>query len=473
LSLPAGKYRRNRRLQTDLGRETGVDENDRAITGLVMLAHSLVHTYEFAFPVFVPVWLSQFGTTEAAIGVALTTGFSLFGIGSLPAGVLADRRGSKPLIVACLVGMGGSFLVLSVAPGLLVVTLALVVWGTAASVYHPAGLSLITRGVRERGSAFAYHGTAGNVGTAVGPLLTTVLLFTLADDWRVVAAILAVPALLGALLAVRVDVDETAAVAADGGDPETTVDSGDPGSAEAAADSGDSGNAEAAADPGDDGDSGDGGGSKANPGVDSLGEFLSVSGTLFASAFVVVFGVVMLSGLYYRGALTFLPALFGGFAAIQPIELFGRTFEPGNYVYTGLLATGVLGQYAGGKLTDHIPVELGIALGYGGLGVVALVFLPAANAGLLPLLVLSAFLGFFLFVVQPFYQATVAEYTPPSARGLSYGYTYLGVFGVGALGATVAGVALTALSQPALFAILAAFGFAAAGLGVLLFIRAR
>lgn len=405
-----------------------MNENDRAITGLVMLAHSLVHTYEFAFPVFVPLWLSQFGTTEAAVGFALTAGFSLFGLGSLPAGILTDRRGSKPLIVACLGGMGASFLLLSVAPNLIVVTLALVVWGAAASVYHPAGLSLITRGVHERGNAFAYHGTAGNVGTAMGPFLATILLFALSDDWRLVAALLSIPALLGVLVALRVEVDESAAVAADGG-------------------------------------------SKASPGIDSLEEFLSVSKTLFTGAFVLVFGVVMLSGLYYRGALTFLPALFEGFDAIQPIDAFGRTFEPGNYIYTGLLATGVLGQYVGGKLTDRMPVDLGLALGYGALGVVALIYLPAVEAGLLPLLVLSGILGFFLFVVQPFYQATVAEYTPPAARGLSYGYTYLGVFGVGALGATVAGVALTAFSRSVLFAILAGFGFVAGGIGLVLFSR--
>nr|WP_305794357.1 MFS transporter [Halomarina rubra] len=417
-----------------------------------MLAHSMVHTYEFAFPVFVPIWLSQFGTTEAVIGVVLTLGLSLFGLGSLPAGVLADRYGSKELIVVCLVGMGGSFLllgaapaiaglfgteslpVIGVAPELGVVAVALVLWGTAASVYHPAGLSLITRGVEQRGDAFAYHGTAGNVGTALGPLLTTILLFALSNEWQLVAGILALPALAGALAATRVSVDETAAVAADGGSD---------------------------------------GGSKADPGVDSLGEFLATSRHLFVGGFVVVFAVVMLSGLYYRGALTFLPELFGGFDAIQPVEFAGRELEPGNYIYTGLLAVGVAGQYAGGKLTDRIDVELGLAVGYGTLGVIALAYLPAAEAGLLPLLVLSALLGFFLFFVQPFYQATVAEYTPPEARGLSYGYTYLGVFGVGALGATVAGVALAEFSQPVLFTILAGFGLLAGLLGLGLYSRAR
>ena len=422
-----------------------------------MLAHSLVHTYEFAIPVLVPIWLARFDTTAALVGLIVTVGLSLFGLGSLPAGVFADRLGSKPLIVACLLGMGGSFLLLSVAPNLVVLTIALVCWGVAASVYHPAGLSLITKGVHERGNAFAYHGTAGNVGTAAGPFLTTLLLLALADDWRLAVGFLALPALVGALVAVRIDVDESAAVgvtAADGGTPD-----GGP-------------HEDAATEDGDDGDDGDTT-TRGDPGVDSFGEFLSTSKVLFASAFALVFGVVMLSGLYYRGALTFLPALLAGFDAIQPISIFGRSVAPGNYVYTGLLAVGVLGQYVGGKLTDVVRVELGLVAGYGALAVIALLYLPAANAGLLSLLALSAVLGFFLFVVQPFYQATVAEYTPPEARGLSYGYTYLGVFGVGALGASVAGGALTYFSEPILFATLATFALAASAIAAFLYSRGR
>ena len=431
-----------------------MNRNDRAITGLVMLSHSLVHTYEFAIPVLIPIWIATFDTSAALVGIVVTVGLSLFGLGSLPAGVLADRVGSKPLLVACLLGMGGAFLLLGIAPNLIVLTLALVFWGAAASVHHPAGLSLVTKGVKERGNAFAYHGTAGNVGTAIGPLLTTLLLFAFAENWRFVAAVLAVPALVGAFLAFRIDVDESAAVrpaATDGGE--------------------DSGNRTAAGDGGDAGTDEDGSTDKGQPGIGSIEEFLSTSKVLLASAFLLVFGVVMLSGLYYRGALTFLPALLSGFDAISPVSVLGRTLEPANYVFTGLLAVGVFGQYAGGKLTDRIDLELGLLIGYGTLALIAVVYLPAASAGLLPLLALSAVLGFFLFFVQPFYQATVAEYTPPEARGLSYGYTYLGVFGVGALGASVAGGILTYFSQFVLFVVLAAFALAASSIAAYLHTR--
>jgi MFS family permease len=80
------------------------------------------------------------------------------------------------------------------------------------------------------------------------------------------------------------------------------------------------------------------------------------------------------------------------------------------------------------------------------------------------LLAASAVLGFALFVIQPLYQATVAEYSPSEARGLSYGYTYLAVFGVGASGAALAGTILQYAGPPVLFGTLG--GVAALGAGL-------
>lgn len=423
-----------------------MNSNDRAITGLVMLAHALVHTYELSLPILLIVWQARFdviavplvgsyAVTSFVMGVVLTLGYAPFGLGALPGGVLADAYGSRLLIVACLLGMGGSFVALAVAPSLVTVALCLLVWGVAASVYHPAGLSLISKGVSQRGSAFAYHGIAGNLGIALGPLITALLLLGVGESqWRLVVALLGLPALVGAGVAFRVDIDETAAVGTDGG----TRGSGD---------------------------------ARASGSVSSLSEFFSDSRKLFAGLFIIVFGIVMLSGLYYRGFLTFLPELLGDFPSLAPVEFAGRLVEPSRYVYVGLLMVGVVGQYVGGKLTDRFSVELGLAGGYGALAVLAIVYLPVATAGVIPLLVVSALMGIALFLVQPFYQATVAEYTPAGTRGLSYGYTYLGVFGVGALGGTVAGGVLTVADPPTLFAVLAGFGALAAGLGGFLYTR--
>ncbi len=444
--------------------DADVNSNDRSIVALVMLAHGMVHTYELSIPIFVSIWLTEFetlslgivevGVTEATLGLVVTAGYGLFGVGALPGGVLVDRIGSARLITLCLFGMAGSFVLLGLSPNLLVVALALLLWGAAASVYHPAGLTLLSKGVAERGTGFAYHGIAGNVGTGLGPLLTAILLLFV--DWTVVAVLLALPALAAGVYATHARFDETAAV-----DDGTDADA----------------------------DSRDGSGDdRANTGVASLAEFTVETRRLFVGAFALVFVVVMASGLYYRGVLTFLPNLLESLPGFEPIPLTAalptpvtdalgvqpgseRAINPERYFYSGLLIVGVFGQYLGGKLTDRIPVEAGLAGGFGLLAVLALIFLPAANAGLGPLLVVGAVLGCALFLVQPFYQATVAEYSPAGTRGLSYGFTYLGVFGVGALGGAIAGTILTYATPGALFLTLAAFGATGSGVGVYLLRR--
>lgn len=441
-----GASRETEVLKSVLGEEWGVNENDRAITGLVMVAHAMVHTYELSLPFLLVIWQVQFDalsvptvgsfpTTEFVMGVVLTLGYAPFGLGALPGGVLTDAYGSRRLIVLCLLGMGTAFLALAVSPSLSAVALALFLWGVTASVYHPSGLSLISKGVTERGTSFAYHGIAGNLGIALGPFMTAVLLFVF-PGWRVVVGLLAIPSLVGAAFALRINIDETAAVASDGGDSD-----------------------------GGDGDA------RATGSISSLPEFLADSRRLFAGAFVLVFGVVILSGLYYRGILTFLPQILGDFQSLPRVRLGGRDFQPQRYVYSGILMVGVLGQYVGGKLTDRFRPELGLTAAFAALAVLAVLFLPVATSGLPGLVVIGALVGFFLFVVQPQYQAAVAEYTPAGTRGLSYGYTYLGVFGVGALGGAIAGGVLEYLNEPALFGVLAGFATVASLLGGVLYMR--
>jgi MFS family permease len=444
-----------------------VNGNDRAIVGLVMGAHAMVHTYELSIPILVSVWLVEFDTVSvlsasfpvnaATLGVVVSAGYALFGLGALLAGVLADAYGSRPLIALCLFGMGGSFLLLGLAPGVVVIALALVCWGAAASVYHPSGLALISKGVHERGSAFAYHGMAGNLGIALGPLATTLAL--LAFGWRTVAGLLAIPALIAGLFALRADIDETAAVG-------TTA-----GGAEGRATDGGTTDGGTSDEETTDDEPTKGGTDTETGGIESFDEFLSSSKALFGGVFVLAFGVAMLSGLYYRGVLTFLPEILSEFPAFRPVEFAGSELQPGRYFYAGLLMVGVLGQYVGGRLTDHVRPAAGIAGGYGVLAVLAVLFLPVARVGVVPLLVVGAVLGFFLFFVQPLYQAAIAEFSPPEARGVSYGYTYLGVFGIGALGGTIAGAILTAFSPTVLFAVLAGFGALAALLGVAIVVR--
>ena len=406
----------------------GLSGNDRSIAGFTMTGHGLVHWFETSIPIFLVVWLAEFDVSVVLWGLVVAAGYAPFGIGALPAGILADRYGPKRLIVLCLAGMSGSFLVLAAVDSIVGIAIALVCWGIAASIYHPAGLALISTGVDQRGRVFAWHGMAGNFGITLGPLTAATLLIVF--DWQLVAALLAVPGLLAAAYGLRADFDATAA-----------VDDADAGPDEAL----------------------------------SLSEIVVNSRTLFASAFLVVFVIVTFEGLFYRGMLTYLPEILHGSPALAGIDL-GPSLEgiePSFYVYAGLLVIGMAGQYVGGLMTDRFRPERGLLVIFAVLGALALAFVPVVTAGaattggLVAVLALCAVFGFFLFAIQPFYQEAVAVYTPPDSRGLSYGYTYLGEFGLGAGSIAIGGFVL-GYSTGAFFVTMAAFALTGAVLAALL-----
>jgi len=418
-----------------------MNQNSRSIVSFTMVSHAIVHTYELSIPILVVIWLSEFSITTAAIGTVVAVGYALFGVGALPSGVLADRYSTKWLVLVGLAGMGASFLLLSLAPGTATIALALALWGVFASIHHPASLSLISTGVDESGTGFAYHGMAGNLGIAFGPFLTASLLVVF--DWRVVAALLVVPAAVAVVYALSAEFDEMAAVDVDDTDDV----------------------AAGRTDAGTDG---------ATSGV--VG-FLADTRALFTVGFTLVLTVVVMNGLFYRGTLTFLPDVLGGFVAdvpgpfshIAPDSALAAEFDLASYLYAGLLTVGIAGQYTGGKLTDRIPVAAGLAAVFTTLVALAVAFVPVASRGLVPLVAISAVFGFVLFSIQPLYQAAIAAYSPPDGRGLSYGYTYLANFGVGAAGAAIAGYLLGITTVSQAFLLLAVVPATGAVLAVVLY----
>lgn len=407
-----------------------MNQNDRAIVVFTGLSHAAVHTLELSIPILVVIWLLEFPVTTATLGFVVAVGYGLFGLGALPGGALADRYGSRVLIIGCLIGMGLSFLLLSVADSVWTICAALSLWGVAASVYHPSGLSLISKGVEDRGTAFAYHGMAGNVGIAFGPLITALLL--LSFDWRAVSQLMAVPALATVVYALRTKFDERAAVSVDGGAPAPTA--------------------------------------------KSASRLLADSRSLFTFGFTLAMLVVMMNGLFYRASLTFLPEVLSGF--LPSVANLGVLFDPGSplaeefdlasYLYAGLLMVGIAGQYVAGKASSRVEPTTGLSVVFAALALAAIGFVPAAQHGVVPLLVVSGLLGFLLFALQPLYQSVIAEQSPTGSRGLSYGYTYLISFGIGASGAVLSGYLLSVAAPERTFLLLALIPVLGAAFSLLL-----
>ncbi|MXV62690.1 MFS transporter [Natronorubrum sp. JWXQ-INN-674] len=409
-----------------------LSDNDRAVARFTMLAHGTVHWFELAIPIFLVVWLEAFEVSVGLLGVVIALGYAPFGLGALPAGMLADRYGPKRLVLVCLAGMSASFVALAFATSIYALAAGLLCWGIFASIYHPAGLALISTGVDERGTVFARHGIAGNVGIALGPFATATLLLAL--DWRLVAVALAVPGAVATVYGLRAEFDPTAAL--EGGHAPSRDETG--------------------------------------AGSQSAGSgFVSNSRTLFASSFLLVFAIVTVVGLYYRGVLTYLPELLGGLPSTDGIEPPGglEEFSIGDYVYVGLLVAGMAGQYVAGKLTGRVPVARGLVVVFVALAILAVAFVPISSMGLAAVALYCGILGFALFAIEPFYQEAVAVYTPADTRGLSYGYTYLGMFGLGALSISAGGLLLDRATMGVFFATLSVIALVGAAVSVTLLWR--
>ena len=358
---------------------------------LVSFAHALVHAFEVSLPSVEQMIGEDFGVQKEETGLLGTVWRIPFGCGALLAGWLADRYGSKPLLLIFLGGCVATSLVSSWAPSLEVVFIAMFAMGSFASIYHPAGLAIISRETRveNRPAALGWHGIFGSVGFTCAPLLAALAFSTAAVSWRQYYILLTIPAGLTAfLLAITLRENRS---------PERLIAQGEPGSGE-------------------------------TPPEPIPGAFY----------YLVMVGA--LSGFVYAGFMHFLPrymdTAFQGQSAI-PAE--GQR----NYLAAIVLAFAVIGQAMAGRfarpgsmhrqlsfiLLANVPCLVGMAVAEG----------PWRLAA-------ACLFALIHFMNQPIYNSLIADYVPSARRSTGYGFSNMMCFGIGALGPSFAGLMKTDLA---------------------------
>src|SRR5437867_4438402 len=176
-----------------------MNATERRLIGYITAAHALAHVIELAYPVLLTRIEQDFGIRALVSGTLATIFGWSFGTTAIPAGFLTDRLGSRQVLVYGFAGASVMAVLAGLAPNEWFLAAALAGLGLTAGLYHPAGLSAIAQGVRQRGMALGYHGAAGNLGQAVTPLLLATIVAAI-FDWRagffVVAALSAILALV-------------------------------------------------------------------------------------------------------------------------------------------------------------------------------------------------------------------------------------------------------------------------------------
>ena len=358
---------------------------------LVSCAHAMAHVFELSLPSVEHDIASEYPGDEAA-GKILTGWLSFcwrlpWGVGALLVGVLVDRYGSPRMLAIYLLGCALTCLLVSLHLGLPVMFAAMFLMGSFASIYHPAGLPLISHCTTpdNRPRALGMHGVIGSAGIAMAPLMAGILLHQ--DlNWRDYYLLLALPGiLLGGWFLLRhrkisTDVQELKKT----GEEEERL-------------SGRSDPEQAAWLP-----------------------------------FLVLTILAALQGMIYAGVLTYLRRYLG-------FGDKGKEFDPlgyASYMMAVILLCGCIGQYIAGRIARSRALELQLT-------VICLANAPflvwmGMASGTTRYLAAAVF-SIVHFMNQPIYNSLVAKYTPSSRRSVCYGFSFMMGFGIGGLGAPLAG----------------------------------
>ncbi len=375
------------------------------IIALTSGGHALCHISELAFPALIPSVMAEFQIDAEQATLLGVPAIVLFGVGALPAGVWADRRGTREAMTAYFLLVAVAAWGVYISSSIYTLCMSLTLLGAAISIYHPAGLAMLSHGCSNRGRAMGINGVAGSLGVAVGPSLG--IYMATEHSWRLTYAVIAMLGCVGWLTSLRFGID---------------VEIKDRGKA---AKSGQRG-------------------------------YLAILPLLFLA--------MLVGGFNYRTITTVLPTFLsrggeegpphagegsrsnidtvesssaeGRASAGQAASLRGAKPRGGAVVFF-VFALGGIGQLAGGFLADRIrPAALYAVAITATIPCALLMARFSGPAGLSA----AVFLAVFMFAQQPLENTMIAEATPSDWRSTVYGLKFILAFGVASIGMYTAGL---------------------------------
>lgn len=358
---------------------------------LVSCAHALVHVFELALPSVEQMIGLEYSVGTEQTGWLGTVWRVPFGVGAVLTGWLVDRFGSKRLLMIYLAGCAATAVAAGWSRTFNGVFWSMLLMGCFASIYHPAGLALISHQTtpQTRGAALGWHGVFGSLGIAAAPFLAGVVFSSGDVTWRQYYLLLTLPAVV-LLVVIALWLRESRPVAIV---PAT------------------------------------------QPLPDSPARVpaLLAAEQVSWKRYAVLVATGALSGFIYAGFMHFLPRYLDSsglsFAGVSDASLRNR-------LAALVLLCGVVGQSVSGRLARPERLEWLLAVVYFA-NVPLLVWMAYATGP--TRIVATCCLALVHFMNQPVYNSLIAQYVPVRRRSISYGFSNMLGFSIGGLGPAFAG----------------------------------
>ena len=346
--------------------------------GLIAIGHGFSHFYMLILPPLFTLIRADLGVSWTDLGVLIAVYSVATGVAQLPAGILVDRIGGRPVLFAGLILHAAPFALFALFPTYWGMMALVAIAGIGNAVFHPADYAILAAQVdtERQGRAFGIHIFSGYAGWVVAPPIMLGLASVL--DWSEAVSVAGLVGLLFVAFAVlfRDALGDDAIRAAPGGTGKTAIAS--------------------------------------RPSVVRL----------LASPPVLLF-------LLFFTALATGTAGIHAFAVVALIELYGASLAAANGQLTGYFAAAAVGVLIGGVVADRVRDHEGLAAlcfvaSAAFLGVIALKLLPLEWV-IIPMLGSAVTVA----MMSPSRDLMVRKICPPGTIGTVFGFVTTG-FSVGA-----------------------------------------
>jgi FSR family fosmidomycin resistance protein-like MFS transporter len=169
-------------------------------------SHGLMHILATTLPALSLLVKDEFQLTNTTVGVLSFAFAAAIGFGGILSGMLSDRFDGIKLISIGFFSSALLSIFLLCTRNFLSVALIFIAIGFFLSLYHPSALSYIAKSFSDtRGKAYGVHEIGASIGIAIAPLIAGFI--CLYYGWRFVYPVLAFPAIILALLLIRLQQD--------------------------------------------------------------------------------------------------------------------------------------------------------------------------------------------------------------------------------------------------------------------------
>ena len=362
---------------------------EKTILAITGGSHLSVHALMLALPSLIPIIRNEFNVGLDTLGFVVTISAFMFGLGAIPAGWAEKRFGGRQLLLIYQLGSSLSAILVALSSSFEMMVISLGLMGFFCSIYHPAGLTLISHRVNKLTKGMAVHGIFGSTGSALGPILATAVAALI--SWRASYAVLGT---FNGILAIstffaipyrrRTDMPEE--------------------------------------------------------------EFANHEEKTNKPALILYFLTNAFLGMAYYGFTTFMPVHFAD-NTNSLLPSMSANMKAGLFP-TMVFIAGIGGQLIGARIGDrfHKPTALLWII----LANIPFFILMGYTTDLF-LVLSSLMLGVAYFSNQPIGNTLIAQFTRSQNRGLGYGISFFLSFGIGSLAAGFSGIIAVKMGVSAVF----------------------